>query len=368
MDRNPRYDRHYQLAGFGAAAQEKLEQAAVLVVGAGGLGCPVLQYLTAAGVGRIGIVDHDTIEINNLQRQVLFATGEIGLPKAETAARKLRNLNPEITIEAHVLRLSAANAAGLVVGYDVVVDCTDNFTTRYLLGDCCRLLDKPLVFGAIFRYEGQVAVFNVAGPDGVKTTYRHLFPTPPGAADAPDCNTAGVLGVLPGTIGTLQATEVIKIITGTGEPLYNRLMTINLLDYSTLILDIPSRITGAAAGIPGTLGELEMTDYDTCCAAEVPAGIGTVSSDRFNGIATGKDTLVIDVRNPDELPRLSTPHTAIPLPELEAYTGTFDSRNIVVVCQSGQRSLAAAALLRKKLDNTYTISHLEGGIASLQQI
>ena len=368
MDRNPRYDRHYQLAGFGPAAQEKLEQAAVLVVGAGGLGCPVLQYLVAAGVGRIGIVDHDTIAISNLQRQVLFATGEIGLSKAETAARKLRDLNPEVAIEAYAVRLSAANAAGLVADYDVVVDCTDNFTTRYLLGDCCRLLDKPLVFGAIFRYEGQVAVFNVAGPDGVKTTYRHLFPTPPGAADAPDCNTAGVLGVLPGTIGTLQATEVIKIITGTGEPLYNRLMTINLLDYTTLILDIPSRITGPPDGIPGTIGELEMMDYGTYCAAEVPAGIGTIGSGRFNGIAASEDTLVIDVRNPDELPRLSTPHTVIPLPELEAYAGHFDRPNIVVVCQSGKRSLTAATLLRKKLDNTYTISHLEGGIASLQQI
>src|SRR5690606_31025475 len=206
MRENERYSRHYQLAGFGKEAQELLVKSSVLIIGAGGLGCPVLQYLVAAGIGKIGIVDHDTIELNNLQRQVLFNTDEVGLSKAKVAAEKLRILNPEVQIQEYITQLSAKNAAGLIEAYDVVVDCTDNFATRYLVSDACMLLDKPLVFGAIFQYEGQVAVFNVAGDNGVKTTYRHLFPVPPSQLDAPDCNTAGVLGGLPGTIGTLQAT------------------------------------------------------------------------------------------------------------------------------------------------------------------
>lgn len=365
MDMNPRYIRHYQLAGFGPDAQRKLGGSAVLVVGAGGLGCPVLQYLAASGVGRIGVVDHDVIELGNLQRQVLFTTAEIGLPKAAVAAEKLKALNPEIRVEPYVTYLSATNAAALIEGYDLVVDCTDNFTARYLLGDCCRLLDKPLVFGAIFRYEGQVAVFNVAGGNGVKTTYRHLFPTPPGGADAPDCNTAGVLGVLPGTVGMLQATEAIKVLTGTGEPLYNKLLTINLLDYKTLILDVPETIDGETGSIPASVREFEQLDYETYCATETPPDIGVIGSSRFSGIADGVDTLVVDVRGPDELPRLPFPHIAIPLPELGENLHRIDRQHIILVCQSGKRSLTAAVLLRERLGKSLTISHLAGGVNSL---
>src|SRR5690606_22148555 len=172
------YSRHYRLNGFGEVAQKKLQSASVLVIGAGGLGCPALQYLTAAGVGKIGIVDNDRIELSNLQRQVLFSTKEIGLYKAEVTAAKLRLLNPEIEILEYVLYLSTENAIERIEAYDMVLDCTDNFATRYLLSDVCALLDKPLVFGAIYRYEGQLAVFNVANDEGAKTTYRHLFPSP----------------------------------------------------------------------------------------------------------------------------------------------------------------------------------------------
>ena len=367
MDMNPRYARHYQLAGFGKDAQEKLGKSSVLVVGAGGLGCPALQYLVASGIAKVGIVDHDTIALDNLQRQVLFATDEIGRPKAEVAAAKLKALNPEVEIRAYVARLATANAIEWIGEYDLVVDCTDNFATRYLLSDGCRLLDKPLVFGAIFRYEGQVAVFNVAGKDGKKTTYRHLFPIPPDAIDAPDCNTAGVLGVLPGTIGMLQATETIKVLTGIGQPLYNRLMTINLLDYTTLILEVPETIDRAIDGIPTSIQEFERLDYETHCTSEKPTGVEVIGSDRFRELAFAEEVLVVDVRNLDEMPRLPSPHLAIPLATLEQHLASIDRQQVVVVCQSGKRSLAAASLLKERLGESYTISHLAGGVTALQQ-
>lgn len=366
MRENERYSRHYQLAGFGKEAQELLVKSSVLIIGAGGLGCPVLQYLVAAGIGKIGIVDHDTIELNNLQRQVLFNTDEVGLSKAKVAAEKLRILNPEVQIQEYITQLSAKNAAGLIEAYDVVVDCTDNFATRYLVSDACMLLDKPLVFGAIFQYEGQVAVFNVAGDNGVKTTYRHLFPVPPSQLDAPDCNTAGVLGVLPGTIGTLQATETIKILTGIGKPLCNRLMTINLLDYTSLILDIPENLSACPDRIPKSLQELERTDYERVCGTESLLDIQTIDASQFVKMADDKDVLIVDVRELYENPRLTFPHVPIPLSALERNLWIIDRKKVVVVCQSGKRSQTAAGFIREKLGKTYQISHLEGGVMGLE--
>ncbi|WP_028297933.1 HesA/MoeB/ThiF family protein [Olivibacter sitiensis] len=364
MERNDRYSRHYRLSGFGEVAQTKLQSGRVLVVGAGGLGCPALQYLVAAGVGKIGIIDHDRIELSNLQRQVLFGTNEIGLDKAEIAAAKLRLLNPETDIREYVLRLSTENAVELVEGYDVVLDCTDNFTTRYLLSDLCALLGKPLVFGAIYKYEGQIAVFNVADDNGVKTTYRHLFPLPPDPLDAPDCNEVGVLGVLPGIIGTMQATEAIKLLTGVGQPLCNKLMTINLLDNRSMVLDIPETLSKVAV-YPTSLSHFEAFGYDDHCGITTPS-VHRISPQEFMEICQGNGILVVDVRNVDEQPKLPFEHVQIPLQELPENVEKIDRNHVIVVCQSGKRSQFAGQFLREKLGADCRVSHLEGGVAALE--
>lgn len=368
MERNERYSRHYKLSGFGEIAQDKLQRSSVLVVGAGGLGCPALQYLAATGVGKIGIIDHDRIELSNLQRQPLFATHEIGLYKAEVAANKLRLLNSEIQVREYVQHLSTENAIQLVEDYDMVLDCTDNFATRYVLSDLCRLFDKPLVFGAIYKYEGQIAVFNVEDARGETTTYRHLFPLPPNPLDAPDCNEVGVLGVLPGVIGTMQATEAIKLLTGVGQPLCNKLMTINLLDYTTMVLEIPTTLAEPLMDLPTTLHEFEQMDYDVFCGKKPSSDIQTVDQAQFMKLADDKDVLIIDVRNIEEQPRLSLPHIEIPLQELAKSLWLIDRKKLVVVCQSGTRSLTAAEFLREKLDETYHISHLKGGVRILENV
>jgi len=235
---NNRYARHYSLKDFGFESQEKLAEAKVLVIGAGGLGCPVLQYLTAAGIGTIGLADNDVVSLSNLQRQVLYNTDDIGRAKAAVAAKKLQQLNPDITVNSFKMLVNSANALELITDYDIVVDCTDNFAARYLINDACVLLDKPLVFGAVYQYEGQVAVFNVPDANGNKTNYRHLFPTPPDPLEVADCNEAGVLGVLPGIMGIIQATETIKLITGIGKALLNKLLTFSILDYGSFEIDI----------------------------------------------------------------------------------------------------------------------------------
>lgn|SRR5690606_12504091 len=364
IERDTRYSRHYRLAGFGQDGQTKLRHGNVLVVGAGGLGCPALQYLVAAGVGTIGIVDHDHIEGSNLQRQVLFNTDEVGLPKTKIAAAKLRLLNPEIDIHEHFLYLSTDNAIKLINGYDVVVDCTDNFATRYLLCDACMLLNKPLVFGAIYQYEGQLAVFNVPDNLGVKTTYRHLFPSPPNPMDAPDCNSAGVLGVLPGLIGTMQATETIKLLTGIGHVLSNKLLTINLLYNQQIVLDIPHTLPNDAM-FPDSLEAFKTIDYETLCGLK-PKTVQPITAKDLMAIHHRPDVLIVDVRNPNELPKLTFNHVRIPLSRLSDELHRLHGKHIVFVCQSGVRSLAAAALLSEKTTNNSQISNLVGGINTLE--
>ena len=226
-----RYSRHIKLSNVGIKGQEKLKAAKVLVIGAGGLGCPVLQYLTAAGVGTIGIIDGDTIEESNLQRQVLFNQADVDAPKAKTAALKLKAQNPNVNFKAANTNVSKDNILNLIEAFDIVVDCTDNFPTRYLINDACILKDKPLVFGAINQFDGQVSVFNYKnGP-----SYRCLFPEAP--SDVPNCSDAGVIGVLPGIIGTLQANEVIKIILEIGDVLTGKLLSLNALNYEFSIIE-----------------------------------------------------------------------------------------------------------------------------------
>ena len=360
-----RYDRQIKLQGFGIEAQEKLASGKVLVIGAGGLGCPVLQYLTAAGVGNIGILDDDRVSLSNLHRQILYTTSDIGKLKTEAVFERLSSMNPEIQINVFSERISTKNAIQILSHYDHIIDCTDNFPTRYLLDDACRILKKPLIFGAIYQYEGQVAVFNVEDKKGSSTHYRDLFPQPPKPGEVPDCNDAGVLGVLPGMIGTLQATEVIKLITGIGEPLINRLMTINVLDYQTAIFDIPAENL-TDKNIPSTIAEFEKMDYEVHCGIK-QIGIKNISPAEFYSISKLPETTIIDVREIDEYPKLEIPYLSIPLSQLKENSTQIKHKSVIVVCQSGKRSLAGAKVLQEFLGSDYNIGHLEGGINQLNK-
>ena len=237
-----RYSRHLILEEFGLENQLKLKRARVLVIGAGGLGSPALLYLAAAGIGKIGIVDFDNVDTTNLQRQIIFTIDDIGKNKADAASDRLKALNSLIEIESHTVKVTSVNALDLLKDYDVVLDGSDNFPTRYLINDACVLLRKPLVYGSILKFEGQVSVFNFQKPDKTfSANYRDLFPQPPSPESIPNCEQAGVLGVLPGMIGSLMASEVIKIITGIGKPLTDKLLIFDALDTEFTPINIPNR-------------------------------------------------------------------------------------------------------------------------------
>src|ERR1035437_3341330 len=255
-----RYARHLILPEIGIEGQEKLKQAKVLVVGAGGLGCPVLQYLAAAGVGTIGMVDDDVVDETNLQRQSLFSNEDIGRKKAEVAKEKLSKLNPHIILTSDPLHLTSANALEIISHYDLVIDGSDNFPTRYLVNDACVMLNKPLVFGSIFKFEGQVSVFNYKnGP-----TYRCLFPEPP--VDSPNCAEIGVLGVLPGIVGTIMANEALKIILCIGEVLSGKLFVLDALNFQTQVISFEKN--------PENLKIKSLIDYEELCASPLSHGRG----------------------------------------------------------------------------------------------
>jgi sulfur-carrier protein adenylyltransferase/sulfurtransferase len=249
QDEKQRYSRHLLLKGFGESAQLRLKSASVLVVGAGGLGSPLLLYLAAAGVGTIGIIEDDTVDISNLQRQILFHSGETGRLKSASAKERLSALNPLITIKEYNQQLNSGNALELFAGYDVIADGSDNFATRYLVNDAAVLLGKPLVYGSVFRFEGQVSVFNQPGEDGRRgPNYRDLFPVPPAPETVPSCSEAGVLGVLPGIIGSMQALEVIKILAGIGETLSGRLYHFDALSMTAQTFTLKRRVDNPLNG------------------------------------------------------------------------------------------------------------------------
>ena len=337
---NNRYSRHLLLPEIGLAGQQKLKAARVLVVGCGGLGCPVLQYLAAAGVGTLGLLDFDTVDDSNLQRQVLYGTADVGRPKAMVAAEKLRAQNPFIEASPHQLHLSAANALALFADYDMVVDCSDNFATRYLVNDACVVLGKPLVFGAIFKFEGQVSVFNYqSGP-----TYRCLYPQPPAPGDAPSCADIGVLGVLPGLVGTLQATETLKIVLGLGEVLSGRLLLVDAL--SMRFQTIRFRAVPANQQLRALV-----TDYAAFCgetAAEAaPARAPEIGAEQLKEWQqSGRPLQLLDVREPHEHARRSIGGQLLPLGQLAGRLAEIvPGVPVVVHCASGVRSQQAARLL-----------------------
>lgn len=334
-----RYQRHLSLAGFGPEAQAKLKRAHVLVIGAGGLGCPALLYLAAAGVGRLTIVDDDRVDVSNLQRQVLFAGGDIGQPKAEAAARRLRALNPLISVEPRIQRFRRDNALALVAGGDVVVDGSDNFATRYLVNDACVIADRPFVYGAIQGFEGQVSVFNWRGGP----TYRCLFPEPPAAGTVPNCAEAGVLGVLPGLIGTAQACEAIKLLAGLGEPLSGRLLMWDALAMTT------RTVRFAADPQRPIIRELPPEDYGVTCDV-----VGRAQRDEITAeeLGVAMPVQLIDVRESWERAMGAIePSAHMPLATLAGseFPETLDpSRPTVVYCAAGARSLRALAKLRAR--------------------
>jgi len=351
-----RYARHLSLQGFGPAAQEKLKRSRVLVIGAGGLGCPALLYLAAAGVGRIVIMDGDRVDVSNLQRQVLYTSDDAGRPKAEAAAHRLRALNPLIEIVALAERFTHDNALDRLRDIDLVVDGSDNFSTRYLVNDACVLAGKPLVYGAIQGFEGQASVFNFKGGP----TYRCLFPEPPEPGSVPNCSEAGVLGVLPGLIGTIQATEAIKVLTGIGEPLSGRLLLWDSLSMTSRTLKL------TADPRSREIRELPLENYGKTCS--MPAMQPT--SDEIDGpeLRTKLNAVqLIDVREDWER-ALGTiqPSAHLPLGQLASgsagdIVATLDAkRPTVIFCAHGMRSLKALAILRERHGFTNAQS-LRGG-------
>lgn len=356
-----RYNRQIILKGFGEAGQQALADAKVLVVGAGGLGCPALQYLAAAGVGTIGIVDDDVVSLSNLQRQVLYATEDVGKGKVDCAAARLAALNPEVTFIPYRLRLDAAWAIEIVPLYDVVLDGTDNFATRYLINDACKLFQKPMLYGAVSRYEGQVAVFHVSDEKGYAADYRDLFPQPPQDGAILNCAEAGVLGVLPGIIGTIQAAEAIKLITGIGAPLRNKLLTYNVL--SAQFYEVEIRRSQSADFAPKNKNELLAMDYGETCGGTAIAPVVEIDAETFNALRQKASSVVIDVREEGELPLLqNVAHRQIPMSVFKEILPTIKEKTVVLLCQHGVRSLRAAEMMQAVYGNAKELYSLKGGL------
>ena len=364
-----RYSRHLNLPDFGIPTQEKLKRAKVLVVGTGGLGAPLLQYLTAVGVGTIGVVDFDVIDESNLQRQVLFGMEDIGKFKTEVAIAKLRAQNPFVHFIEYNLKLDASNALEIISNYDVVADGTDNFPTRYLVNDACVLTGKPNVYASIYRFEGQVSVFNWANKEGILgPNYRDVFPTPPPPGMVPNCAEGGVLGVLPGIIGSIQASEVIKVITGMGVSLSGKLFLMDVLDFSNRTLNIKRDPKNPLNGETPTINAL--IDYESFC------GITNDSNDLIDlspielarWRREGQDFQLIDVREAYEFEAGNIGGQGIPLGELAASVNLIDkNRPVVFLCKSGKRSAQAIENITSLAPGYSNLRHLKGGLLSWKE-
>lgn len=350
-----RYSRHLVMPGFDQQGQQKLKDASVLVIGAGGLGSPVLQYLTAAGIGRIGIVDYDVVDFSNLQRQVLFETEDVGYPKALLAKAKLERQNPNVIFEVYQTSLNRDNILDILKDYDVVADGTDNFPTRYLINDACVITGKPLVYGSIHQYEGQVSVFNYQnGPN-----YRDLYPVPPDPNTVPSCAEGGVLGSLPGTIGSAMATEVIKVITGIGETLSGRLFLFNALEFTTDIIKLPPARSDHQI--------TELIDYEAFCnPAKAVHEVRDITVKELEQMIANKEPhLLIDVREPMEHQMLNIGGELIPMNSIPDKLDYLKATNekVIFYCKVGERSFAVVDYIQRQLaaENFY---NLKGGISA----
>ncbi len=357
-----RYSRHLIIPEFNIAGQQRLKRARVLVVGAGGLGCPALLYLTAAGVGRIGIVDFDVVSESNLQRQVLYNVEQIGIKKISAAKYKLSKQNPHVVFDTYDEQLNSNNALDILENYDLIIDGTDNFPTRYLINDACVLLDKPLVYGSIFQFEGQVSVFNLTTKEGRQgPNYRDLFPVPPPPDLVPNCAEGGVLGVLPGIIGSLQASEAIKVITGIGEPLSGRLFVFDALTFTSVTLNIKSD--------PKRKPVEKLIDYEAFCGITIEdssdAPVREISVQTLKEwLDAGKDFQLVDVRKPYEYDIVNIGGRLIAMEDIDELHAYIDpSKQVVIHCRTGKRSAQVIETLEQRFghDNLF---NLKGGIVA----
>ncbi len=359
-----RYSRHLIMPEVGMEGQKRLKAASILLIGAGGLGSPLGLYLAAAGVGRIGLVDFDVVDFSNLQRQVLHGTPDVGRPKLHSARDRLQAINPEVRLDLYEARLTSANALSIFQSYDIVIDGTDNFPTRYLVNDACVLLKKPNVYGSIFRFDGQASVFY----PGHGPCYRCLYPEPPPPGEVPSCAEGGVLGILPGLIGCIQATEAVKLLLGQGSPLVGRLLLYDALQMSFREFRVRRNPKCPVCGDEPTVTKL--IDYEQFCGMrgqETPPPIAAGGADITveelkKQLDRGEDVFILDVRNPEEIQicRIAG-STVIPLPQLPQRFGELDrSREIVVHCKSGVRSQKAIQFLRQQ--GFTQLKNLTGGI------
>jgi adenylyltransferase/sulfurtransferase len=360
-----RYSRHLIMPEVGLDGQKRLKAASVLLIGAGGLGSPLGLYLAAAGIGRIGLVDFDVVDFSNLQRQILHGTPDVGRPKLHSAKDRLNAINPEVQIDLYETRLTSANALDIIKPYDVVIDGTDNFPTRYLTNDACVLLKKPNIYGSIFRFDGQASVFHP--PHG--PCYRCLYPEPPPPGEVPSCAEGGVLGILPGLVGCIQATEAVKLILGNGEPLIGRLLLYDALRMSFREFKVRRNPKCPVCGDKPTVTAL--IDYEQFCGvrgqeSHAPAAVDqqgeTTVEELKRRLDRQEDIFILDVRNPPEYAICQIPGSKLlPLPELPQRFGELDkSREIIVHCKSGMRSAKAVQFLREQ--GFTKLKNLKGGI------
>ncbi|MFN2137078.1 MAG: molybdopterin-synthase adenylyltransferase MoeB [Candidatus Promineifilaceae bacterium] len=366
-----RYSRHLIMPEVGVSGQKKLKAASVLLIGAGGLGSPLAMYLAAAGVGRIGLVDYDVVDYSNLQRQVIHGTSDVGRSKLASARDRILDINPHVQVDGYEVPLTSANALEILAPYDIVIDGTDNFPTRYLTNDACVLLGKPNVYGSIFRFEGQASVFYAEeGP-----CYRCLFPEPPPPGLVPSCAEGGVLGVLPGTIGAIQATEAIKLIIGQGTPLIGRLLLYDALEMSFDEVRLRKNPDCPVCGPNPTVTAL--IDYEQFCgvpahdhslyatADESDADLREITPQELKRrLAAGESLQIVDVREPHEWQIANLENEGailVPQGQVLNHLGELDmARDIVVMCRSGQRSAAVIRELQKH--GFQRLYNLEGGI------
>jgi adenylyltransferase/sulfurtransferase len=358
-----RYSRHLIMPEVGMAGQRRLKQSSVLLIGTGGLGSPLALYLAAAGIGHIGLVDFDLVDESNLQRQIVHGTATIGLAKTESAKRRLQDLNPLVELTSYETQINSANALDLMRPFDLIVDGTDNFPTRYLTNDASVLLGKPNVYGSIFRFEGQVTVFS---PRDGGPCYRCLYPEPPPPGLVPSCAEGGVLGVLPGVIGTIQATEAIKLLTGIGEPLIGRLMLYDALSMRFRELRLRRNPNCPVCGDHPTIREL--IDYDQFCGITPPVNVMSnqyeiTPTELASELTSAQRPFLLDVRNPYEVEIATIPGTSkvIPVDQLPERLGELDSAlDMVIYCRSGARSGRAVELLKSA--GFRKVRNLVGGI------
>jgi adenylyltransferase/sulfurtransferase len=360
QDELQRYSRHLIMPEVGLEGQKRLKAAKVLCIGAGGLGSPLALYLAAAGVGRLGLVDFDVVEISNLQRQIIHSTEDVGRSKLGSAQEKIQAINPHVAVDLHETRLTSDNALEILAGYDIVADGTDNFPTRYLVNDACVMTGKPNVYGSIFRFEGQASVF--ALPDG--PCYRCLYPEPPPPGLVPSCAEGGVLGILPGLVGLIQATEVIKLILGKGESLAGRLLLVDALGMRFRELKLRKNPDCPVCGTHPSIRRL--IDYEQFCGIEPETPKSNqaelTATQLKRELGSGKPPFVLDVRNPNEYQIARIPGAyLLPLQQLPARLKELDpARDIVVHCRTGVRSAKAIEILRAA--GFQKLRNLKGGI------